>query len=118
MYQFTLNVQECNSAMYNRFQTDQSVSYTCQSCINSTLPFADPEDFNENFDIPDDNNFQIPQNYQAINRSNGGLTIAHLNVNGLRSKIDFLKIFLHEEKLDILCLNETKIDSTISNSWV
>ena len=76
--------------MYNRFQTVPSISYTCKSHINSTLPFPDPDDFDENFDIPDDNNFEIPENYQAVNLNNGGLTIARLNVNGLRSKIDFL----------------------------
>ena len=42
--------------------------------------------------------------------------MAHLNINGLRSKLDFLKIFLFQEKLDILCLNETKIDSTVSDN--
>ena len=72
-----INSHYCASvtpAMYNRFQTDPS--FTCQSCIQSTLSFADPDNFNENFDIPDDNKFEIPGNYQAINLNNGGLTIA------------------------------------------
>ena len=46
------------------------------------------------------------------------LNIAHLNVNGLRSKLDFIKILLKQEKFDILCLSETKIDSTVSDSDV
>ena len=49
-------------AVYNLFQTDPSVSYTCQSCISSTLPFTSSEDFNENFNIPDGNKFEIHEN--------------------------------------------------------
>jgi len=47
---------------------------------------------------------------------NSSLNIAHLNVNGLRSKLDFVKILLNQEKFDVFCVNETKIDSTVSDS--
>ena len=46
------------------------------------------------------------------------LNIGHFNINGLRSKIDFIRIFLREHKFDILCLNETKIDSTVSDAEI
>ena len=50
------------------------------------------EDFNENIDIQD--NHALPVDYKKINVNLDGINIAHLNINGLRSKIDFLKIFL------------------------
>jgi len=39
--------------------------------------------------------------------------MGHLNINGLCSKMDFLKIFLSSNNLHILSVNETKIDKTI-----
>ena len=53
------------------------------------------EDFNENIDIQD--NHALPVDYKKINVNLDGINIAHLNINGLRSKIDFLKIFLLQE---------------------
>ena len=50
------------------------------------------------------------------NYDNRGLNIAHLNVNGLRSKLDYLKIVVNKNRFDILCLNETKIDGSIADS--
>ena len=81
--------------MYNRLQIDQSISFTCKPCIDSTLLFADFEDFNENFDIRD-NDFVIPETMKP--EISTILDIAHLNINSLRSKIDFLKIFLLQKK--------------------
>ena len=99
--------------MYDHLKIDRNISFTCQPCISSTLPFSDLEDFNENIDIQD--NHALPVDYERINVNLDGINIAHLNINGLRSKIDFLKIFLLQEKLDVICLNETKIDSTVSD---
>ena len=36
-----------------------------------------------------------------------------LNVNGLRSHLDEIKVLMHDMKIDILALNETKLDSSI-----
>ena len=44
--------------------------------------------------------------------------IASLNVNSLLAHIDELRIFLTTAKIDILALNETKIDSGISNNKI
>ena len=77
---FHIKCAEVTPVMYNRLQIDQSISFTCKPCIGSTLPFADFEDFNENFDIRD-NDFVIPGNYEAINLDTNGLNIAHLNIN-------------------------------------
>ena len=91
-------------------------SYVCQSCYLNALPFAN-DDFVEIFDdeeIP----IELNLNENLNLTQEGSLNIAHLNINGLRSKISFLKIFLRQHKFDILCLNETKIDSTVATSEI
>ena len=45
-----------------------------------------------------------------------GLVMASLNINGLLPHIDELRLFLSTAKIDILAINETKLDSTISNT--
>lgn len=45
-----------------------------------------------------------------------GLTMAkNLNINSLAGHIDELRIFMSSTQIDILCINETKCDSTISD---
>ena len=97
---------------YNRMQADRTLTFYCPPCLSSTLPFADVEP-DEYFDDV----FVLPDHIEPLNLfKKSSLNIAHLNVNGLRSKLDFVKILLFQEKFDILCLNETKIDSTVSDS--
>lgn len=43
-----------------------------------------------------------------------GLAIACLDINSLFEHIDELKIFTGNSKIDILSINETKVDSSIS----
>ena len=45
-----------------------------------------------------------------------GLAIACLNINSLLAHIDDLKFFMVNCKIDILCINETKLDSSISQA--
>ena len=45
--------------------------------------------------------------------SRKGLTMAPLNVSGLRSHLDEMKVLMHDMKIDILALNQTKLDSSI-----
>ena len=47
-----------------------------------------------------------------------GLTMANLNINSLVRHIDELQIFMSSTKIDILCINETKCDSSISDHEV
>ena len=97
---------------YNRMQADRTITFYCQPCLSNNMPFADVEP-EEYFD----DNFVLPERIEPLNLFRKScLNIAHLNVNGLRSKLDFIKILLFQEKFDILCLNETKIDSTVSDS--
>ena len=39
--------------------------------------------------------------------------MASLNINGLRSHIDEIKLLLDQLEIDILALNETKLDNSI-----
>lgn len=39
--------------------------------------------------------------------------MASLNINGLRSHLDDLKVVMNDLEVDILALNETKLDSSI-----
>ena len=91
-------------------------SYVCLDCYNNALPFPE-HDFAE---LYEDEEVQIELNLnENLNlTSDGCLNIGHLNINGLRSKISFIKIFLRQHKFDILCLNETKIDSTVATSEI
>ena len=47
-----------------------------------------------------------------------GLTMANLNINSLVRNIDQLRIFMSSTNIDILCINETKCDSSISDHEV
>lgn len=42
-----------------------------------------------------------------------GMVIACLNINSLVAHIDELRIFINSARIDILCINETKLDQTI-----
>ena len=43
------------------------------------------------------------------------MVIACLNINSLVAHIDELRIFINNTKIDILCINEAKLDQTISD---
>ena len=44
-----------------------------------------------------------------------GLSIAHLNVRSLLPKINQIRMFLCITKIDMLCINEAWLDSTVTN---
>ena len=46
--------------------------------------------------------------------SKKGLAVASLNINGLRSHIDEIELLLNDLDIDILALNETKLDDSIN----
>ena len=47
-----------------------------------------------------------------------GLVIASLNINSLLSHIDELRVFMSSSKVDILQINESKLDSTVHDDEV
>ena len=46
------------------------------------------------------------------------MAIACLNINSLIAHIDELRIFISDAKIDILCVNETKLDPSINDREV
>ena len=46
------------------------------------------------------------------------MAIACLNINSLIARIDELRIFISDAKIDILCVNETKLDPSINDREV
>ena len=49
---------------------------------------------------------------------NRGLVIASLNINSLWAHIDELRIFISNTKIDILAINETKLDPSVKNNEI
>ncbi len=47
-----------------------------------------------------------------------GFKIGQLSITSLVKHVEELRIFIHELPIDILCLNETRLDNSISNSEV
>ena len=47
-----------------------------------------------------------------------GMSMACLNINSLFAHIDKLRVFMSNNKVDILCINETKLDSFINDNAV
>ena len=47
-----------------------------------------------------------------------GMSMACLNINSLFAHIDKLRVFMSNNKVDILCINETKLDSFINDNEV
>ena len=52
-------------------------------------------------------------NRNVIPQGNKGLVTANLNTNSLIKHIDEIRIFLAQHALDILAINESKLDNSI-----
>ena len=50
---------------------------------------------------------------RKFNFFNRGLAIACLNINSLTAHIEELRVFMRDSKIDILAINESKLDNTI-----
>ena len=55
---------------------------------------------------------------RKFNFFNRGLAIACLNINSLTAHIDELRVFMRASKIDILAINESKLDKTINDHEV
>jgi exonuclease III len=94
---------------------DEKKHFNCATCINDTMPF--PNDENSLIELSDSQDHSLV-NYETFKDVLGskGLKMAHLNVNGIRSKLDQVRLLVSESGLDLLCLNETKIDESVSDA--
>lgn len=47
-----------------------------------------------------------------------GMVMASLNINSLIAHIDELRVYININKIDIMCINETKLDSSVKDHEV
>ena len=100
-------------------------NWTCVSCQFDELPT------NACIDIGIDTEFGLPNqsgsgkyNYHSIDdiftkvNSFSGIIMAHLNICSLLKNIDKVRNMLCKQNIKILCLCETKLDSSVSNSEI
>ena len=55
---------------------------------------------------------------RKFNFFNRGIAIACLNINSLTAHIDELRVFMRDSKIDILAINESKLDKAINDHEV
>ena len=65
--------------------------------------------------LPDENRKYSDINYKPFGK---GLVMASLNINSLLAHIDDFRVFMNESDIDIISINETKLDSTINDNEV
>ena len=53
-----------------------------------------------------------------LHRFSKGTTLIHLNIRSLLPKLDELKFYLKNNKIQVLSLNETWLNSTVDNNEV
>ena len=100
-------------------------NWTCVPCQFDELPT------NACIDIGIDIEFGLPHqsepamyNYNSIDdiftkvNSFSGIIIAHLNICSLLKNIDEVRNMLCKQNIKILCLCETRLDSSVSNSEI
>ena len=57
-------------------------------------------------------------NPSTINPFGRGFVMAALNINSLLAHLDDLKVFVLDSKIDVLAINETKIDSSVNDNEI
>ena len=88
---------------------------------NDPLPFSESSlsvNDDEHFHIQDEHLHNVSLEDESIIFKKKGLHFAHLNCNSLLSKIDEIRQFSLDFKPHVLCLSETKIDSSVTHAEV
>ena len=65
--------------------------------------------------LPDISRKCFDINYKPFGK---GLVMASLNINSLLAHIDEFRVFMNETDIDIISINETKLDSSIKDNEV
>lgn len=95
--------------------TDVSVNnFNCSHSIdfNVNQSICDSEN-QSNTDCSDPVSVELKR-IRAKNAKN--IIIAHVNINSVKNKFEYLKDILSEGLVDVLCVTETKLDSSYSNT--
>ena len=103
--------------------TEHFVNWQCRKCLFRILPFYTSENHQCKSSItkksssskikPD--NIDLPP---KCNITGKGLKFAHLNVVSLIKNFEEIKLFLEVNDIDILALNETRLDETVFDSEI
>ena len=67
---------------------------------------------------PNDHCSAKPMLFEKTTSETRGLKIALLNVNSLTKHIDELKVFMANKTLDVLTINESKLDLVDRIDWL
>lgn len=90
-----------NCININMSEVEKCMNWFCDCCFskvcNDELPFTD---------CFVDLNCKLQK----------GLKIAHLNIQCLTNKIDYVNLLLHNNNIDVLCLSETWLTNSIDDS--
>ena len=71
---------------------------------------------NDYSDTPGDNETSVcPGGATHNNKHERGFKIAHLNIRSLIAHIEEFRIYIKTRNFDIICINETMLDYTISD---
>ena len=92
-----------------------------------TLQDVSPNSINVNFNneeiagrepepvLFDENRKSLDVNYKPFGK---GLVMASLNINSLLAHIDEFRVFMNDSDIDIISINETKLDHSINDNEV
>jgi hypothetical protein len=96
--------------IYSIFSLNR-VSFFSSSDLIIEDPFPNASENFQNLEIENENNINFL-------RSLKGFRVGHINIASLVKHIDELKIYLKKEPFDILNINESRLDETISTDVV
>jgi hypothetical protein len=98
---------------------ENMLSFVCSGCHLDSLPFPDGFYLEEEENITHQVNdsVTVPENFDSNLgiKNKKGLKFGHLNINGIRGKLTYLRLLFQETKFDFFCVNESKIDMSVSD---
>ena len=112
-----IGCEKISNEEYKKLMKKDSFCFICTPCHLKELPFPEGITSSEQQSTSTQKEFKF-EDVAAIISNSRGLKIAHLNTNGLLSKLDFLRIMLQEAKFDIFCISESKLDANIHDNEI
>ena len=106
----------CKSAAINVQSARIPATWTCHSCLLSTLPFFGVRDILHTNAEQDDEQF-IPESLQLLNNHRKHFSVAHLNTQSMTSTFTEFEAMLSQHQFDLITMSETwlKENKTLLN---
>ena len=110
-------VTETNSLKDDHVNTNSNVLYPISTVTGPDFNNKEiAEQESESMLLDENRNCKcLDFNYKPVGK---GLVMASLNINGLLAHIDEFRIFMSEADIDIISINETKLDFLINDNEV